>query len=63
VAVEIKTWLAKEFQTEGISVGEISPSSISTLAKRIVVTSKLLHAKFKEKSEEAPTARIRVVAV
>ncbi|KAK3300901.1 uncharacterized protein B0H64DRAFT_449476, partial [Chaetomium fimeti] len=41
VAVEIKTWLAKELQTE-ISAGEISPSSISALAATVVSTSKLL---------------------
>ncbi|KAH6636358.1 hypothetical protein F5144DRAFT_619703 [Chaetomium tenue] len=37
VAVEIKTWLAKELQAE-ISAGEISPSSISALAATVVST-------------------------
>jgi len=50
VAVEIKTWLTKELQAE-ITVGEISPSTISALAATIVATSKLLRGNFK-KSEE-----------
>nr|UWV21335.1 polyketide synthase 2 [Chaetomium globosum] len=51
VAVEIKTWLAKELQSE-ISAGEISPSSISALAATVVSTSKLLRGKFKETTKE-----------
>ncbi|KAG7294564.1 hypothetical protein NEMBOFW57_004640 [Staphylotrichum longicolle] len=53
VAVETKTWLAKELQTE-ISAGEISPSSISALATTVVSTSKLLRGKFKGKTKEVP---------
>lgn len=46
VAVEIRTWLAKEFQTE-IPVGEIPSSPISSLAVKIVETSKILKDRFK----------------
>lgn len=44
VAVELKTWVAKELQTE-VSVADISPSSISTLAENIVANSKLFRGK------------------
>lgn len=52
VAVEIRTWLTKEFQAE-ISVGEISPSPISTLASKIVGSSRLLQNRFKEKPQKS----------
>ncbi|KAM7200798.1 hypothetical protein V8F33_003729 [Rhypophila sp. PSN 637] len=49
VAVELKTWLSKELQTE-VSVADTSPSSISSLATTIVTNSKLLRGRnFKKK--------------
>ena len=52
VAVEIRTWLAKEFQAE-ITVGEISPSPIPTIALKLVRTSRLLKGKLKDDANEA----------
>ncbi|KAM7210294.1 lovastatin diketide synthase [Rhypophila decipiens] len=49
VAVELKTWVSKELQTE-VSVADISPSSISSLATTIVTNSKLFRGRnFKKK--------------
>ncbi len=51
MAVEIKTWLTKEFQCE-LSVNEVSQLSISALAQKIVRTSSLLIGRFKLIAEE-----------
>lgn len=57
VAVELKTWVAKELQTE-VSVADISPSSISTLASTIVTNSKLFRGK-NLKKKHTPTVGAR----
>jgi hypothetical protein len=57
VAVEIRTWLTKKFQAD-ITVAEISPSSISTVAAKIVATSRLFKGRLKDvaESESVPSS-------
>ncbi|OIW35579.1 hypothetical protein CONLIGDRAFT_63350 [Coniochaeta ligniaria NRRL 30616] len=57
VAVEIRTWLTKKFQAD-ITVAEISPSSISTVAAKVVATSRLFKGRLKDvaESESVPSS-------
>lgn len=61
MAVEVKTWLTKEFQCD-ISVTEVTQLSISMLAQKIVLKSSLLVGRFKP-AEEVNFAKMESKAV